>query len=145
MVVIIDTGFLLALRNDKDDFHNMVKNVMKEMLQNKFGTILVSDYVFDETITLAMIRTNQINVIKDLEDYIFKSKKIRFQFIDEKQFNNARKIFIKYFDQRLSFTDCTVLSLFQSFPGPSFVATIEEPLSNLVTLVPGLILKINEG
>jgi hypothetical protein len=141
LVVIIDTSFLLALRNNNDDYHNVAKNVMRNMLQNKFGTIIISDYVFDETLTLAMVRTNQINVIIDIEDYIFKSKLIRFQFIDEKQFNNARKIFSKYFDHRLSFTDCTVLSLFQTFPQPSFVATIEEPLSNLVTLVPGLTLE----
>ena len=138
MVVIIDTGFLLALRNDKDDFHNIAKNVMRNMLQNKFGTIIISDYVFDETMTLAMVRTNQINLVRDIEDYIFKSKRIRFQFIDEKQFNNSRKLFIKYFDHRLSFTDCTILSLFQSFPEPNFIATLEEPLRKLVTLVPGL-------
>ena len=138
MVVIVDTGFLVALRNENDLHNQKASKIMEEILKGTYGNIIVSDYVFDESITLTMIRTNKQILVKDIHDYIFKSNKIKFMFIGEKIFHNAWELFIKYFDQKLSFTDCTILALQNNFDKPSFVATFEKKLSNLVTMVPGL-------
>ena len=107
------------------------------MLKGTYGNIIVSDYVFDESVTIAMFRTHKQKLVKDIHNYIFKSKKIKLMFIGEKIFHDAWVIF-KYFDQKLAFTDCTIMALQNNFDKPSFVATFENPLSNLVTVVPGL-------
>ena len=57
MVVTLDTGFILALRNEDDTYYEQTVSVMEEILKGKFGQIIVTDYVFDEVATLAMIRT----------------------------------------------------------------------------------------
>ena len=138
LVVILDTGFLVALRNEKDIHNLKATKIMEDLLKGTYGTIIVSDYIFDESITLAMIRTKKLHLVKDIHSYILKSKKIKLVFVGEKAFFEAWILFIKYFDQKLSFTDCTILALQNKFEKPSFVATFEEPLSKLVTLVPGL-------
>jgi len=51
----IDTSGFVALKNE-DNFHfENAKRFMYPILKNNYGTIYTSDYVFDETITLALI------------------------------------------------------------------------------------------
>ena len=138
MVVILDTCFLIALRNKDDENHQKAQELMKNVLKGTYGTIIVTDYVYDEIMTLAMIRTNKKALIKDIEDYIFKSKKIKFIYMNEKQFLTTKDVFKKYFDHKLSFTDSSLLALQNTLTAPSFIATFEEPLSKLVNLVPGM-------
>ena len=136
--MILDTCFLIALRNKDDENHQKAQELMKNVLKGTYGTIIVTDYVYDEIMTLAMIRTNKKALIKDIEDYIFKSKKIKFIYMNEKQFLTTKDVFKKYFDHKLSFTDSSLLALQNTLTAPSFIATFEEPLSKLVNLVPGM-------
>lgn len=138
MVVILDTCFLVALRNKEDEYHEKAVEIMKKILKGTYGTIIVTDYVYDEAMTLTMIRTNKEQLIKDIEDYIFKSKKIKFLYMNEKQFQETKEIFKKYFEHKLSFTDCSLVALQNTLTATSFIATFEEPLKNLVNIVPGL-------
>ena len=136
--MIIDTCFLVALRNGQDENHQKAKELMKEMLKGKYGNIIVTDYVYDETMTLIMIRTMKKELIKDIEDYIFKSKKIKFLYMNEKQLQEPKELFKKYFEHKLSFTDCSLVALQKILNTPSFIATFKETLKNLANIVPGL-------
>ena len=136
--MIIDTCFLMALRNKQDENHEKSKELIKEILKGKYGTIIITDYVYDEAMTLTMIRTKKEQLIKDIEDYIFKSKKIKFLYMNEKQFQKTKELFKKYFEHKLSFTDCSLVALQNTLTAPSFKATFEEPLKNFVNIVPGL-------
>lgn len=138
MVVILDTCFLLALRNKDDENNQKAKELMKVILKGTYGNIIVTDYVYDEIMTLAMIRTKKKDLIKDIEDYIFKSKIIKFIYMNENQFQITKEVFKKYFDHKLSFTDSSLIALQNTLVAPSFIATFEEPLSKLVNLVPGM-------
>jgi uncharacterized protein len=109
--IFIDTGGFVATRNEDDENFNSAKKMMKSILLNEYGAIYTSDYVFDEAITIAYIRTQDKKFSIDLGHFILKSKKIKFIFTTIEDFNASWDLFLKYKDKRLSFTDCTILSI----------------------------------
>ena len=58
MSVFIDTGAFLAYRNKEDRYHEIACKLFTEALKGKYGQMYTSDYVYDETLTLALVRTN---------------------------------------------------------------------------------------
>ena len=109
--IFIDTGGFVATRNEDDENYDTAKKMMKSILLNDYGAIYTSDYVFDEAVTIAYIRTQDKKFPIDLGNYILKSKKIRFIFTTTEDFNAGWDFFLKYKDKKLSFTDCTILSI----------------------------------
>jgi len=109
--VFIDTSGFVAVRNEDDVNFNNAKRVMNSLLRSEYGAIYTSDYVFDEATTLALVRTQNKRLSIDIGNYILKSKKIRLIFTTIDDFNMAWKLFLKYKDRQLSFTDCTILSI----------------------------------
>ena len=138
MVVILDTGFIVALRNKDDDFHSQAVEMMKTVLKGVYGSIIVNDYVFNESMTLTMVRTGKLSLVKDIGKYIIKSERISLVNIDQDLFSLTWELFLKYFDHKLSFTDCSILALSTLYESPCFVATYEKPLMNLVIALPGI-------
>lgn len=86
MAVFIDTGVFVALRNADDELHLKSKELMRKALKAEFGKIYTSDYIIDEAVTLALVRTRRLELAIDIGK--FKS----------------------FEDKPLSFTDCTTLA-----------------------------------
>lgn len=110
MALILDTSFLVALRNRRDKNHEKAKSLMRKALSGDLGTIWVSDYIFDEAVTLALTRSRRPEIAQDLGNYILGSRKIRLAFLSPQEFREAWKLFCQFLDRGFSFTDCTVLS-----------------------------------
>ena len=113
MAVFIDTGIFMALRNADDELHNRSKELMKRALKSEFGRIYTSDYVIDEAITTALVRTKRHDLAVDLGGYIIESPRITKLQIDKETFENAWRKFKTLKDKPLSFTDCTSLALME--------------------------------
>jgi uncharacterized protein len=113
MAVFIDTGIFVALHNADDDFHSRSKALMKQALKSDFGRIFTSDYVIDEAITTALVRTKKHDLATDLGTYIITSPRITKIWIDEESFEKAWKKFTTLKDKPLSFTDCTSIALIE--------------------------------
>ena len=96
MSVFIDTNIFVALRNADDINHEKAKKLMKKALTGKFGVIYTSEYIFDEAVTVALIRTKNIKIAIDIGNYILSSPRIKLLFIDNETFKKAWKIFQKY-------------------------------------------------
>lgn len=109
--IFIDTGGFVATRNEDDENYNTAKEMMKSILKNEYGAVYTSDYVFNETVTIAYIRTQDKKFSIDLGNYILKSKIIRLIFATIEDFNTSWDLFLKYKDKKLSFTDCNILSI----------------------------------
>ncbi len=56
MAVFLDTGFLLAVKNKDDKNFQTAQSWMKRFLKNEFGVIYTSTLVFNELVTLALVR-----------------------------------------------------------------------------------------
>jgi len=59
MAIFIDTDVFVALRNADDGLHTGGKELMKRALKSEFGRAFTSDYVLDEAITTALVRTKR--------------------------------------------------------------------------------------
>jgi len=111
MAVFVDTGIFVALHNADDEFHSKSKALMKQALKGEFGRIFTSDYVIDEAITTALVRTKRHDLAEDLGNFIITSPRIGKIWIDEECFGKAWEKFRVLKDKPLSFTDCTSIAL----------------------------------
>ena len=113
MAVFVDTGIFVALHNADDEFHSRSKELMKQALKSDFGRIFTSDYVIDEAITTALVRTKKHDLALDLGRFIITSPRIAKLWVGEDSFRAAWKKFSVFKDKPLSFTDCTSIALIE--------------------------------
>lgn len=111
MAIFVDTGIFVALHNADDEFHLKSSELMEHALKGDFGRIFTSDYVVDEAITTALMRTKRHDLALDLGSYIIDSPRITKIWIGENTFKKAWEKFRILKDKPLSFTDCTSLTL----------------------------------
>jgi len=110
MAIFIDTGIFVALRNADDELHTRSKELMKKALKAELGRIYTSDYVIDEAITTALMRTRRHELAIDIGKYIIESPRITKLWTTESIFENAWRKFKTLKDKPLSFTDCITLA-----------------------------------
>jgi len=108
-MIFLDTSFLVAFYN-KDDYHyNKAIKIMQELVKGKYGDVAISDYIFNECVTVLFSR------LRDLQKTIMvceNIKKIKIFKIDEDVFEESWEIFKNQKENtQLSFTDCSILAL----------------------------------
>lgn len=87
---------------------------MQTVASGSYGQPLTSDYVYDETVTLTLGRTDHeaakrvSNRIRGRGEFPNVTELL---FIDRTVFDHAANIFEQYDDQGLSFTDATTIAL----------------------------------
>jgi uncharacterized protein len=113
MAVFVDTGIFVALHNADDEFHSKSKDLIKRALKGDFGRIFTSDYIIDEAVTTALVRTKRHDLAVDLGRHIIDSPRITKLWIGEDSFEKAWEKFKVYKDKTLSFTDCTSIALIE--------------------------------
>lgn len=113
MTVFVDTGIFVALRNAEDINHQKSKEIMQSTLKGDWGRIYTSDYIIDEAITTALVRTKRHDIAVDVGSYIIDSPRIIKIVVDNEIFNAAWLVFQNLKDKSLSFTDCTSIALSQ--------------------------------
>jgi len=110
MTIFIDTCVFVALRNADDEQHQRSRELMKRALKAEFGAIYTSDYIIDEAITTALIRTRRHDLAIDIGKYIIESPRINKLWTTKEIFELAWQKFRALKDKPLSFTDCTTLA-----------------------------------
>ena len=135
MVIFLDTGFILAIRNQDDINHSKAIKIMKECLSGNFGKIIVSNFVFDETATLTLVRTHDKNLVKDIGDFILNSPRIHLLHLNETEFIATWELFLKYFEKGLSFTDCSLLVMAKLFESNVYIATFDKHFKGLLSVI----------
>jgi predicted nucleic acid-binding protein len=110
MSIFADTGAFLAYRNKKDKYHETALKLFRDALKGKYGQINTSDYIYDESLTLALIRTNNIAVAMDIAEVI-QSPRINMVFVDIELLEKSTKTFKQYSDRKLSFTDAVSIEI----------------------------------
>lgn len=113
--IFVDTGVFVAARNSRDINHEKAKRLLKKALSGEWGEVFTSSHVFDEAVALALVRTRRPEIAIDIGNFILSSTTIRMLFVDKEAFKLAWKIFRKYADRRLSFTDATSIALMKLY------------------------------
>jgi hypothetical protein len=101
--VFADTSFLVAFYNKSDANHAEARKLIQ--LYDKI-TLIISDYIFDEFLTVLLARENKLISI-DAGEKILNDKKICLIKIDNEVFQKAWFIYHRFKDKNWSFTDCT--------------------------------------
>ncbi len=111
MAIFIDTGVIVAADSEKDSLHNQAAKILENIENGTYGNgIYISDYVFDEVLTLSFIRSGQMEKSKRLAKKLLGGKMLNWLYVNENTFRDAIS---RYLNQQtnLSFTDCTTIEL----------------------------------
>ncbi|NJD52841.1 MAG: type II toxin-antitoxin system VapC family toxin [Candidatus Methanoperedens sp.] len=110
MSLLIDTSALIAARNADDKNHDKALVIMTGALKGEYGKLYVSDYIFDEAVTIAYLRTGNKNFAKDIGRFS-RARPIIFRFLEPVDFERAWDLYLKFKDKNFSFTDCTNIAM----------------------------------
>ena len=69
-MVLLDTSFLYTLYNQNDPKHPTTKKTYSQMLDGKYGRIILLDYVLDELMTLIAARTKSIKLATQIGEIV---------------------------------------------------------------------------
>jgi predicted nucleic acid-binding protein len=114
MSIFIDTGVFVAFHNTKDVNHRKALDLIKKIATGRLGSAYTSDYIFDEAVTTALIRTKRPETALTIGKMIRGELTIPFLVIlrvNTTAFKEAWKLFSQYAKKGLSFTDCTSIAL----------------------------------
>lgn len=114
MSIFIDTGVFVAFHNTNDVNHSKALDLIKKIATGRLGSAYTSDYIFDEAVTTALIRTKKPETALTLGKMIQGELTAPFIVIlrvNTTAFEKAWKLFSRYAERGLSFTDCTSIAL----------------------------------
>ncbi|MHB8567115.1 MAG: type II toxin-antitoxin system VapC family toxin [Nitrososphaerales archaeon] len=115
MRFFVDTSALVALVGFDDNNHESATEFREDLRREKTQVklLITSNYVFDETMTLARARISHASAVS-LGEALKSSKLFRIDWITPELDLAAWDIFVKYHDKGFSYTDCTSFALMKS-------------------------------
>ena len=116
MSIFIDTGVFVAFHNTRDRNHSRAVELLKQVASGEYGSVYTSDYVFNEAVTLALMRTKKPIIATAVGELILGNPPRISPFINllrvtEDVFAKSWELFKRYMSKGLSFTDCTTVTL----------------------------------
>jgi len=114
--VFIDSNVFIAFSNRRDENHGRSLELMDDIRLGRLGAAYTSDYVFDEAVTAALIRTGRVDTAVRVGKLILGSEEesipalARLVRVDERIFSAAWTAFKAGRLEGLSFTDHTILA-----------------------------------
>jgi len=111
MAILIDTNIFVALSNNRDVNHQRAETLIERSSGGEFGKAYTSDYIFDETVTTAFVRTKNRKKSIELGESILDSE-VDMLPVDRQAFEIAWELFKKY---GFSFTDCSSLAIMKLY------------------------------
>jgi len=117
----IDSNIFIAFVNKRDRDHARSLDLMDRARKGEFGLPYTSDYVFDEAVTTALVRTGRLGAAIKVGKVILGSKDdavpsfARLIRVEESSFAEAWAAFRAGRFEGLSFTDHTILAQLREF------------------------------
>ena len=110
MSLLVDTGVFYAHHDEDAEHHGDARSALTMVLKGEFGQPYITNYIYDETVTLTRYRTGSADEAKTVSDRLLETDLFRMLRVREKIFNEAVVLFEEYADQSLSFTDATTVA-----------------------------------
>ncbi len=133
--VFVDTGAFVAYRNILDAYHERADEIIRRALKEEFGVIFTTNFIYDEAMTLAAVRTGDKDVVADISDVIL-SPRIGMIIVDEIVLSRARELFFKYFKRKISFTDATTMAVMKKLEIDDII-TFDAHFRGIFNILPG--------
>ena len=109
--LFVDTAGWMAAADAKDPLHSKCRAVRDDWLEAG-GTLIVTNYVVDETLTLIRMRLG-LEAAESWWSQVSESPRCRVEWITPNREFDALHWFFTWKDQTFSFTDCTSLTVSQ--------------------------------
>jgi Predicted nucleic acid-binding protein, contains PIN domain len=115
MSILVDTGVLYADHDTDASRHGSARRALEAVYDGEFGQPYVSDYIFDEAVTLTQRRAGAFQPAKRLGERLRGvgdfPRVYELLWVSPAVFSDAIELFERYDDQELSFTDATTVAL----------------------------------
>ena len=115
MTVIVDTGVLYADHDTDAVRHEVASEALDTVYDGEWGTPFVSDFIYDEAVTLTLVRGGSFAPAKRLGERLRGVDPYPPVYgmlhVSPAVFEQAVDVFERYDDQGLSFTDATTVAL----------------------------------
>jgi hypothetical protein len=103
--LFVDTAGWMMLADAADDNHEAACRARDAWLE-RGGSLVSTDYVVDETLTLLRVRLG-LDAAHRWWETVDSSPRLRWEWIDAPRAERAREWFFRWRDKNFSFTDCT--------------------------------------
>ena len=127
-MILLDSSLIVAYSNKADENHTKAVQIVREISKGKYGTPIITDYIFDEVVTVMLIKTKNLMKVVELGETLLKAT-VLFR-VDEDSFNLAWRVFKEQRKPKFSFTDCTSIAVCR-MNGISKIATFDEDFEEL--------------
>ena len=107
-MIVLDTGVLFGFEVEKDKKHADAVRIVNNAIDGAYGATVITDYIFDETVTLTLARTKDLSKAIIIGEHL---KNLEILKVDQTIFDDAWSMFkAQKTKKRLSFTDCTTIA-----------------------------------
>lgn len=135
MSVLVDTGVLYAHHDRDAARHDAAREAMDVLLAGEYGQPYVTDYVYDEAVTLTRRRTGSFDAARTIGERVRGAgafpEVFAFVYLDRSLFDAAVEVFERYSDQNLSFTDAATIAVVDE-RGMDAVVSFDDDFDGLV-------------
>ncbi|MBS3054900.1 MAG: type II toxin-antitoxin system VapC family toxin [Candidatus Aenigmarchaeota archaeon] len=108
-MIILDSSFLIAFKILDDVHHQKAVKLMEKIVSGRYGKSILTDYIFDETVTGILARSKKLKLAIEFGEEILQS--LPLEKITDKLFSDSWEIFKKQSIADLSFTDAIIISV----------------------------------
>ncbi len=130
-MILLDSSLVIAYSNKSDENHDRALGIVEDIAKDKYGTPVITDYIFDEIITVMAIKTKDLSRVVESGNKLLEANILLR--IDELIFHKAWEIFKDQQKANLSFTDCTTIATCKA-NGISNLATFDEDFQRMQEL-----------
>jgi len=133
-MILVDSSIWDAAKRKRDKSHAVAREVLREIMEGKYGRVVITDYIIDEVVTWLNAHTTH-KIAVQTADFFSTSKEIEIEKIDWAVLREARELFRKY--DFLSFTDATT-AVIAALKGVKYIATLDQDFRKLgFNVIPG--------
>jgi len=108
-MIFLDSSFLIAFEVENDANHAKARGLMHDIAELAYGRAVISDYIFDEVVTVTLTRTKSVSKARLVGDSMLKS--FRIYRVSDDVFEAAWNHFREQKNTKFSFTDSTTTEL----------------------------------
>lgn len=108
MSVFLDSSAIVAYYNRGDQHHERAIEVLNEAFNGKHGIIYTSDYILDESVTVAWMRTKSKDIAINLGERLLFSE-INLLIVTREIVDKTWELYRK--EKNPSFTDCSTAAV----------------------------------
>ena len=107
--IFLDTSFLISYFNEDDHNHTKATFLMEKVTSDYYGTLYISDYIFDEYVTVLLARIKNLSIVSSCAENV--KEGVHMISVEQQDFDDAWTFFKKQKGTLLSFTDCVSVVL----------------------------------